>query len=368
MADSTPLYALVFEQSPLPMWVVDGATLTLLAVNDAARRESGYARGELLGMAVTTLCPSEDLAMILAETPKMHGQVRARLGRLRHRDGGFLEVHQTWVPLCTEGKAAWLVMLTAPLRRYGPGAVRQTPSHSFTCSLPELTADLFSTHHVLRAALAESRAAAVQLRSTLYARDVEMRTLQHRIKSTLQLAISLFNLQRSQHLEPRLAAPFAVSAQRLKVLALLHEALEQASPAPSIDGATYLQAIRAAVIRAYQVDRQRILLRTHADRIVLPPVQAMPCGMILNELLTNAVTHAFPEGRSGTVTIEIQRLPTGSVMLRVTDTGRGVPEEIDIHQPRRFGWQLVRLLTKQLHGSLDLTRARGTCITVRFPC
>lgn len=366
-AASGALYPLVFEQSPVPMWVVDAATLTFLAVNDAAVNDSGYTRPEFYDLTVPALCPSEDLAAVLAPPSEPAGRARALLGRLRRKDGGFLEVHLTWTPLVVEGKPAWLVLLTAPIGREPPDVYPQMPHHGLANPLPKLTADLMDASRVLRGALEESQATQAQLRATLHARDVHLRAMQHRVKTTLQLATSLFNLQRAQHQNPHLAAPFAASAQRLQVLALFHKALEQASPAPNINGAAYLQALRAAVIRTYQVDTQHILLTTHLDPLVLSPAQAMPCGMILNELLTNAVTHAFPEGRSGVVTMELHSTLDGAAMLRVSDTGVGVTAELDIHQPRSTGWQLVTLLTKQLHGILDLERDQGTRITVQFP-
>jgi PAS domain S-box-containing protein len=357
----------VFEQSPVPTWVVDGTTLRFLAVNDAAVRDSGYSRSELLGLTATTLCSSEDLAVILTEAPELAGQPRARIGRLRRKDGGFLEVHQTWSPLRLEGKSAWLVLLTAPMGLDQPTAVPQWPSPGLTPALPELTSNLVDAQRVLQATLDRSRANERQLRAQLQSRDVHLRTIQHRTKTTLQLAASLFNLQRAQHQDFRLNALFAASAQRLHVLVLLHEALEQTSPASGIYGAAYLQALRAAVIRHYQVDTQRILLTTDFDAVVLPAAHAMPCGLIMNELLTNAVTHAFPENYRGTVTMALRDTLDGAVMLRVADTGIGVPKDLNIHSPRTLGWQLVTLLTKQLHGSVELERGRGSRITVRLP-
>jgi PAS domain S-box-containing protein len=367
LATSGAFYPLVFAQSPVPMWVVDGATLTLLAVNDAAVRDSGYTHSELLDLTVPALCPPEDLAVVLAATPEPASQARALMGRLRRKDGGFLEVHLTWTPLAVEGKPAWLVLLTAPMGRE-PSAVSFPMSHlGLTHPLPELTANLIDAHRVLQAALEESQTKEAHIRATLHARDVQLEQMHHRMKTTLQLAMSLFNLQRAQNQELRLTAPFAASAQRLKVLALLHEVLDHANPATNIDGAAYLHALRAAVIRTYRVDTHRIALTADLEPLALPPAQARPCGLILNELLTNAVTHAFPEGRSGMVTMELRGSSESSVMLRVTDTGVGVPAALDIHQPTRLGWQLVTLLTQQLHGELVLERDRGTRITVRWP-
>jgi two-component sensor histidine kinase len=349
------------------MWVVDGATLKLLAVNDAAVRDSGYTRSELLDLTVPALCPPEELAVVLAATPEPAGQARALVGRLRRKDGGFLEVHLTWTPLAVEEKSAWLVLLTAPMGRE-PSAVAFQMAHlGLTRPLPELTANLIDAYRVLQAALEESQATEAHLQATLHARDVRLEQMQHRMKTTLQLAMSLFNLQRAQNQEPRLTAPFAASAQRLKVLALLHEVLDHASPATNIDGAAYLHALRAAVIRTYRVDTHRIALTADLEPLALPLAQAQPCGLILNELLTNAVMHAFPEDRSGMVIMELRGSSEGSVMLRVSDTGVGVPAALDIHQPTRLGWQLVTLLTQQLHGELALERDRGTHITVQWP-
>ena len=137
LATSGALYPLVFAQSPVPMWVVDGATLTLLAVNDAAVRDSGYTRSELLDLAVPALCPPEDLAVVLAAPPEPARQARALVGRLRRKDGGFLEVHLTWTPLAVEGKPAWLVLQTAPTGREPSAGAFQMAHLGLTRPLPE---------------------------------------------------------------------------------------------------------------------------------------------------------------------------------------------------------------------------------------
>jgi two-component sensor histidine kinase len=373
---ASEFYTIVFEQSPVPMWVVDAITLRFIAVNDAAVRDTGYSRSELLELAVPALCPSADLVAILSAPLEPNGQPRACLGRLLRNGRAVRQVHMTWTPLAVEDKPAWLVLLM-PFTDHEPRAVARP--------LPELVADLVEANRALQAAVEESRVSearnrrllkatletsrATELlnRATLHARDIHLYTMQHRVKTSLQLAASLFNLQRAQHQDPRVAAPFASAAQRLQVLALLHETLDHAGPAHGLNGAAYLQAVRAAVIRSARVDTNRISFAMHLESVILPIAQAMPCGLILNELLTNAVTHAFPEGRSGKVTIEFRSAPDGLVMLRVTDSGIGVPAGLDIHQPTSLGWQLLTLLTQQLHGAVELERGHGTRITVQWP-
>jgi PAS domain S-box-containing protein len=370
------LYTIVFEQSPVPMWVVDATTLRFIAVNDAAVRDTGYSRSELLELAVPALCPSADLVAILSAPLEPNGQPRACQGRLRRNHRAARPVRMTWTPLAVEDKPAWLVLLM-PLTDHEPPAVARP--------LPELVTDLVDTNRALQAAVEESRVSearsrrllkatletnrATELlnRTMLHARDTYLHTMQHRAKTSLQLAASLFNLQRAHHQDPRVAAPFASAAQRLQVLALLHETLDHAGPSHGLNGAAYLQAVRAAVIRSARVDTHRIRFALHLDSVILPVAQAMPCGLILNELLTNAVIHAFPEGRSGTVTVEFRSATDGVVMLRVTDTGIGVPAGLDIHRPTRFGWQLATLLTQQLQGVIELERDQGTRITVQWP-
>jgi two-component sensor histidine kinase len=191
--------------------------------------------------------------------------------------------------------------------------------------------------------------------------------MQSLLKTTLQLATSLFNLQRAQHRDSHLTAAFAASAQRLQVLALSHEAIAQESSATYIDGAAYLRKLQATVIRTMRVDPQRITLIMDLSPVPLPFAQVVPCGLILNELLTNAIQHAFPESCSGLVSVELHALPGTRARLQVSDTGIGVPTTLDIHHPKRLGWQLVTLLTQQLHGVLTLEQNHGTCVTVQWP-
>jgi PAS domain S-box-containing protein len=361
------LYQLVFEQSPVAMWVVDGVTLKFLAVNDAAARDSGYTRAELLALSATALCPSEDLATILTETLERASQARTLMGRVRHKDGGFREAYLTWTPLVVAGKAAWLVLLTAPFGGTPVAIAAQTAPHGLPRSLPALTSDRLDAQRVRHAALAERSATEIYLRALLQSREVHLRTLQHWMKTTLQLALSLLNLQRAQLQDPRLATPFAASERRLRVLALLHDAGARALPDTHLDAAAYLHAIQAVVIRTAQVDPSRIALMADLESVALPRAQAMSCGLLFHELLANAVTHGFPEGRSGKVTVALRRAPDDMLELRVADTGVGVPAALDIHQPTRLGWQLVTLLTRQLHGEVVLEGDQGTRITVRWP-
>jgi two-component sensor histidine kinase len=110
-----------------------------------------------------------------------------------------------------------------------------------------------------------------------------------------------------------------------------------------------------------------VTLTTHLEAVTLPLDSAVPCGLILHELLSNALKHTFPEGLAGTITLDLRAAPDRHVTLRVADTGVGVPEWFDLHQTDSLGWPLVCALTEQLGGTLSVARQGGTIMTLTFP-
>jgi two-component sensor histidine kinase len=94
---------------------------------------------------------------------------------------------------------------------------------------------------------------------------------------------------------------------------------------------------------------------------------AIPCGLLVTELVTNSFKHAFPDGRGGEIHLTLRQDPLGSCVLIVGDTGVGLPEGLDIHATESLGWQLVRLLTEQLKGIIKLEGHRGATVTITFP-
>jgi two-component sensor histidine kinase len=121
------------------------------------------------------------------------------------------------------------------------------------------------------------------------------------------------------------------------------------------------------VFEAYGSDRERIHLTWQADAVDVGVNTAMPCGLLVHEVLSNGLLHACPAQHTGSVAITLHAEPAEQVLLTIRDTGIGVPPDLEGHEGEPFGLHVIRALTEQLQGTLVVTRERGTCVTLRFP-
>jgi len=212
-------------------------------------------------------------------------------------------------------------------------------------------------------ALQESEA---RLQAALREKEILLKEIHHRVKNNLQVVSSLLSLQHHTIKDATLRELFHESERRVRSMALIHETLYQAPDVSRFDLAHYLRTLGVELFRAYGVDPAHITLTNHIEEVVLPLETALPCGLILNELLSNALKHAFPDGRPGDIRIELQASPDQQVVLRVADTGIGLPSGLDVHQTDSLGLQLVCALTEQLQGTLTVAQQNGTVFTLLF--
>jgi two-component sensor histidine kinase len=150
-------------------------------------------------------------------------------------------------------------------------------------------------------------------------------------------------------------------------MALIHEQLYQGASLAQLNAADYLRRLSTRLFETYRRPDGRITLELDVEEIALEINVAIPCGLMLNELLSNALKHAFPGGRPGAVAITLRQAPPGTCVLTVRDTGVGLPEGLDIRQTDSLGLQLVSLLIAQLGGTLTLERGGGTTFRLTFP-
>jgi excisionase family DNA binding protein len=163
-----------------------------------------------------------------------------------------------------------------------------------------------------------------RLTVALREKEVLLKEIHHRVKNNLQVVCSLLNLQGDLIEDATLRARFQEGEQRIQTMALIHETLYQVNDMASFRLAPYVRQLGDALLRAYGGDAARVTLITHFDDLALPLDSAVPCGLILHELLSNALKHAFPNGQEGTITIELRAGSDRDVTLRVADTGVGV--------------------------------------------
>jgi two-component sensor histidine kinase len=206
-----------------------------------------------------------------------------------------------------------------------------------------------------------------QLQAALREKEVLLKEVHHRVKNNLQVISSLLSLQAEAMEDPQLRAAFEDGQNRIQVMALIHESLYETDSLAQINAADYLQRLGNQLFEAYGAPDNRLALCFQIEPVWLQIHQAIPCGLIINELLSNALRHAFPDGRAGEVRITLLQEASGSCVLAVHDTGVGFPDGLDFRHTESLGLQLVCILTEQLQGSITLERRSGTSFTLTFP-
>jgi len=218
----------------------------------------------------------------------------------------------------------------------------------------------------LHAEVAEHQRTEKRLQAALEEKEILLREVHHRVKNNLQVIASLLDLQADTLPDPRLHAAVEDSQQRIQAMALIHESLYQGVDLARVNAADYLHRLSTRLFEAYGA-AERIALQLEANAVRLEVNTAIPCGLILNELLSNALKYAFPDGRAGEVHIALRQACPDTCVLMVRDTGVGFPEDIDFRHTNSLGWQLICVLTEQLGGSIALERDNGTTVRVTFP-
>jgi len=208
--------------------------------------------------------------------------------------------------------------------------------------------------------------AEAQIRAQLQEKDVLLKEVHHRVKNNMQVISSLLNLQSRRVQDPAVSEMFKESQGRIRSMALVHERLYQSSDLSRIEFSEYLRNLAIHLFHSYLADSSRIRLRIDAEEVFLNINTAIPCGLIVNELVSNALKHGFPEGRKGRLDIDLHRVAGNGYLLRVRDDGVGFPEGLDFRKAETLGLQIVNTLVDQVDGRLDLDREEGTAFRLEF--
>jgi two-component sensor histidine kinase len=214
----------------------------------------------------------------------------------------------------------------------------------------------------------ERKLAEDALKASLREKEILLREIHHRVKNNLQLISSLLRLQ-SRQIEQKdeiLVEMFEDIQGRIKAIALVHEALYRSENLELIDMSQYLQGIVAGLRTVSTQSMQELRINTDVKNISMGINAALACGLIVNELVTNSLKHAFPKGREGKIVVTLSTIGEEEFQLTVHDNGIGMPKYIDLRQPESLGLDLVVSLAEQLHGSVEFTGGEGTEVRVRF--
>ena len=214
--------------------------------------------------------------------------------------------------------------------------------------------------------ITDRKEADLQLRESLEEKEVLLKEIHHRVKNNLQVVSSLLDLQAQHFPDERIRAAFTDSQNRIRSMALIHERLYRSTDLAHIDMGEYIQDLALNLFSSYSEEAGDIALRTDVAAVEFDVDQAMPCGFIVNELISNALKYAFADGRKGEVFVGLSEGTEGQLELVVRDDGVGLPPDFDYRQSPSLGLRLVHTLVQQLRGTMEVGQKGGAEFKVAF--
>ncbi len=213
---------------------------------------------------------------------------------------------------------------------------------------------------------AEHQQAEEAVRASLQEKELLLREIQHRVRNNLQAIFNLLYLQAGYVHDPHVRQMFQDTQARVKSIALVHEKLYQTPQLTDLNFAGYLSSLAQHLIYTYGVDPRQIHVTVTTEAESMDLDTAVPLGIIVNELFSNALKHAFPGGRPGEIRIELREEDAGWLNLTLSDNGVGFPEDLDPTTPHSLGLQLVRMLSDHMRGQIEVHQNNGTTFIIRF--
>jgi PAS domain S-box-containing protein len=299
--------------------------------NEAGERLTGYRREELLGRPFTDLVAPEDLPELIDRFRRaiageaIPPQVQAEMIR---KDGVRVPIELSMANLVLDGRVIGRV-----------GVARD---------------------------ITERRRAEEQIKASLQEKEVLLKEVHHRVKNNLQIISSLLNLQSKYINNPHALQMFIDSQNRVKSMALIHEILFQSRDIAKIDFAEYIKTISVQLFRSYGAYSKKIALVINVKDIMLDVDTAIPCGLIVNELVSNSLKYAFSDDREGKISIDFSKDHLDILRLIVSDNGVGFHENTAVENMESLGLKLVVALVKQLSGTVEIDHINGTTFKITF--
>ncbi|MEA3487040.1 MAG: histidine kinase dimerization/phosphoacceptor domain -containing protein, partial [Thermodesulfobacteriota bacterium] len=206
-----------------------------------------------------------------------------------------------------------------------------------------------------------------ETRRSLREKESLLAEIHHRVKNNMQIITSLLSLQSKEIKDERALSLIKNCEDRIRSMSLVHEKLYLSEDLSRIDFHDYMEDLSARLFQVHRVDSNAVGFSSHIKDVSFNIETAIPLGLIINEIISNAIKHAFPEGRKGNIAVELtQNTKAEEYTLTVTDDGIGFPEGTDYRNTETFGLQLVEMLTEQLNGTIKLDRSKGTSFKIVF--
>jgi len=223
----------------------------------------------------------------------------------------------------------------------------------------------FTGHFCFMRDITERKRAEEQIKTSLHEKEVLLKEIHHRVKNNMQVICSLLNLQLGYVRDPVALALFRESESRIRSMAMIHEKLYQNESLARVDFSEYLSSLSSLLFATYVANPAAVRLETHLDPVFLDLDTAVPLGLIVNELVSNSLKYAYPEGRSGLVQLTLRAGPENQYTLSVRDQGVGLPAGFDVNETETLGLHLVNILSAQLGVTLSVeSNGQGTIFEV----
>lgn len=206
-----------------------------------------------------------------------------------------------------------------------------------------------------------------ELRAALQEKEVLLREVHHRVKNNLQIISSLLRLQARRIGDAATGNVFVESQRRVESMAKIHEYLYRSDHFRRIDFNAYLRDLGSQLVQAYGQNDPHVQLEIYGGNVDLSVDEAIPCGLIFSEAISNSLKHAFGERESGVINVSFHRPDPGHLAMLIKDNGRGFPPEFDSDSAASLGLKLVRQLTDQLGGELEIFSSDGAALRITFP-
>jgi PAS domain S-box-containing protein len=251
-------------------------------------------------------------------------------------------------------------------RKYGLEALERT-KEELERRVIERTAALSKVNEDLRNEITERKRAEEKINISLQEKVVLLREIHHRVKNNLQVISSLLNLQSGYIEDKKSLEIFRESQTRVRSMALIHEKLYQSKDLNKIEFSEYIESLIKDLFKSYNIESSRIALKSKMEGIYFEIDTAILCGLIINELVSNSLKHAFPGNRKGEVFIELnQNSSKNKFTLIIKDNGIGFPANLDFRKTESLGLQLVTTLSEQLGGTIELNKNGFTEFKIEF--
>jgi PAS domain S-box-containing protein len=214
--------------------------------------------------------------------------------------------------------------------------------------------------------ISERKKAEEKLRETLREKEILLKEIHHRVKNNMQIVHSLLNIQSRQLKDIHVLNILKETQNRIRSIGLIHEQLYKSENFSKIEFGEYIQKLVEGLFQSYRIDPDHVSPKIDAAGVTLDINKAIPCGLIINELVSNSLKHAFKEGRKGVIQVQMMSGTNGQFALAVNDNGVGFPESLDFESAGTLGLQLVNILVDQIRGAVKLDRENGTLFHITF--